>query len=122
MNTRHCMPALFVTLFKEVRYALLPLLFFASLYAFADDNVAILITDGADQSAHLGAVGNIVRTLQHVALNWIAPLFGTGLAVYGIYKIALRETMVGTIALLCGGAMFFVKNILEGLKALTGAG
>lgn len=97
------------------------LLLFLGRVAFAEQ-MPVIISGFESQHGQLGAVGSIVKTIQHVTLNWIAPLFGTGLAVYGIYKIALRETMIGTIALLCGGAMFFVKDILEGLRAMTGAG
>lgn len=106
----------------------LPFFVFATLLtaqhlpAMAQGSVSIAVSEGTNHASDLGAVANMVQTLQYVAFNWIAPLFGTFLAIYGIYKIALRETMVGTVSLLCGGAMFFVKNILEGLQKITGSG
>lgn len=84
---------------------------------FAED---VFIQNGHNQAEKLESVANIVITLQSIAINWIAPLMGTCLSIYGIYKIAVRETMIGTIALVSGGAMFFVKKILEGLRLMAG--
>lgn len=84
--------------------------------------VPTIISEGNNNAQSLGAVADMVKTIQHVAYNWIAPLCGTCLAIYGIYKIAVRETMVGTVALVCGGAMFFVQKILQGLQNIAGGG
>lgn len=81
-----------------------------------------IISEGNNNAQSLGAVADMVKTIQHIAYNWIAPLCGTCLAIYGIYKIAVRETMVGTVALVCGGAMFFVQKILQGLQNIAGGG
>lgn len=99
-------------------YLILGFLFLS--YSALAQVAPVIIGDGENQSQQMGAVANMVKTLQHVAYNWIAPLCGTFLAIYGIYKIAVRETMVGTVALVCGGAMFFVQKIIEGLQKITG--
>lgn len=87
-------------------------------HAFAD---ATIIEAGDDKSSDLGNIANMIKTLQIVSFTWIARLIGGGLAIYGIYKIAfVRESLAGTTALVCGGAMFFVQKILESLTKLAG--
>lgn len=80
----------------------------------------VVIDAGQDRSAELTNVANIIKTIQIIAYNWIAPAIGSCLAIYGIYKIAVRETLVGTVALVSGGAMFFVQKIVESLQKLAG--
>lgn len=80
-----------------------------------------IIDFGQDRSGELSNIANVIKTLQIVAYKWIAPGIGGGLAIYGFYKIALvRESMAGTIALVCGGAMFFIQKIIESLTKLAG--
>lgn len=86
--------------------------------AFAE---AGIIDFGQDRSGELSNIANMIKTLQVIAYKWIAPGIGGGLAIYGFYKIALvRESMAGTIALVCGGAMFFIQKIIESLTKLAG--
>lgn len=87
-------------------------------HAYAD---AAIIDVGQDRSGELTNIANVIKTLQVIGYKWIAPGIGGGLAIYGFYKIALvRESMAGTIALVCGGAMFFIQKIVESLTKLAG--
>lgn len=87
-------------------------------YAFAE---AGIIDVGTDKTGDLLNVATVIKTLQTVAYKWIAPGIGGCLAIYGFYKIALvRESVAGTVALVCGGAMFFVQKIVESLAKLAG--
>lgn len=117
-------PRLFLKWLSSFESIALALALFVTFKALAAEQSLppTIITDGQNVSSSMGSVATMATTIHYIAYNWVAPILGTGLAIFGIYKIAVRESLVGTIALVCGGAMFFVEKIVTGLRSFTGGG
>lgn len=91
--------------------------FYGSQIAFAD-GVAI---GGADNSAQMKDVQNLLTTLQTIGFKWVAKVIGGFLVIAGIYKIASRDFVNGILATACGGALFFVEKIADSLSKMSGS-
>lgn len=97
------------------------LLFYLKQNAFADDDGFGIISAGENRTGQLGSIASIIKTLQLVSFKWIAWLVGGGIVGYGVWQVAfVRNALPGTIAIVCGGAMFFLQKIIESLSKLAG--
>lgn len=97
------------------------LLFYMQQRGFAADDGFAVISAGEDRTAQLGNIATIIKTLQLVSFKWIAWLVGGCIVGYGVWQVAfVRNALPGTIAIVCGGAMFFLQKIIESLSKLGG--
>jgi hypothetical protein len=100
-------------------------LFSFNLHAFAqattctgeDCGIAI---GGEDKSGQLSAFANLAKTAQVFVMRYAAPVIGGIIVFYGIFKIAFREAVVGTIALIGGGALLFLPKIIQQIVKFAG--
>lgn len=75
---------------------------------------------GEDKTAQLSAFANLAKTIQVFVMRYAAPVVGGIIVFYGIYKIALREAVVGTIALIGGGSLLFLPKIIQQIVKFAG--
>lgn len=75
---------------------------------------------GEDKSGQLSAFANLAKTAQVFVMRYAAPVIGGIIVFYGIFKIALREAVVGTIALIGGGALLFLPKIIQQIVKFAG--
>ncbi|HYX31591.1 MAG TPA: hypothetical protein VE954_00665 [Oligoflexus sp.] len=68
---------------------------------------------GTDKSSEFSAITNLFKTIQTLAVRYAAPVGGTLLIIFGIYQLAMRNAMPGTIALVCGGLMIIVPVLVQ---------
>jgi len=73
---------------------------------------------GTDKSGDLAALSSIAKTIQVFSIRYAAPVIGGLLVFFGIYKIAMREAVVGAIGTIGGAALLFLPKIIEQLAKL----
>jgi len=76
---------------------------------------------GADASNQMKDVKNLVTTMQKIGFQWIAKLIGGYLVVSGVYKVACREFVSGSLATFGGGSLFFIEKIADSLSKMGGS-
>lgn len=93
-----------------------------SLYvttAYGQQNTNGINIDGAtSKHAALKGFGDIGQTIIYVLTNWIGPVIGACLCLFGIFKLAVKEGVTGAIAILGGGMLMGVSKAFEWIKTL----
>jgi hypothetical protein len=75
---------------------------------------------GTDKSTEFSAVTNLVKTVQTLAVRYAAPLLGSVLVIWGIWNLAVRNVMPGTIMIVCGVLMIGVAVVIKNAAAIGG--
>ncbi len=72
--------------------------------------------NGTDNSANLGAINNMSKTLISILVNVVARVVGVGLAVFAIFQFVKREIVWGVVNFALCGICFFLPNIILALS------
>lgn len=75
---------------------------------------------GTDQSANLGALNNVGKTVISFLINVVARVIGVGLAVFAIMQFVKREVVWGVVSFVLCGVCFFLPQIILGISRMGG--
>jgi hypothetical protein len=87
-------------------------------HAYAQDSTGIMIEVAKSKHAALSGFADIGQTIIYILTHWVGPVLGACLSLFGIFKIAIRETIPGTIAIFGGGMLMGVAKAFEWIKTL----
>jgi hypothetical protein len=90
---------------------------FHAMSAFAADT-GISIEGAESKHAALKPFGNLGQTVIHVLTQWAAPVLGACLVLFGVYKLAVRDAVPGSIAVLGGGMLIGIGKAIAMIKDL----
>lgn len=93
-------------------------LYVTTAYGQQNNSNGINIDGATSKHAALKGFGDIGQTILYVLTNWIGPVLGACLCLFGIFKLAMREGVTGAIAVLGGGMLMGVAKSFEWIKTL----
>jgi hypothetical protein len=87
--------------------------------AYGQNNSGGINIEGAtSKHAALKGFGDVGQTIIYVLTNWIGPVVGACLCLFGIFKLAVKEGVTGAIAVFGGGMLMGVSKACEWIKTL----